>query len=155
MNNVQNKGGALLSLRLIYFAILAGTVMFAGIIYFVSDDGNTEGAHEERNVLVIVLFVAAIALSVSSFLWRKDIGKIQQQSGSLTEKFEAYRAAAIKRYAIIEFAALLCIICYLISGEIRLYIAAAILIVYLLTLFPSPARIASQIGESAEDIARL
>lgn len=155
MNNIQKNGSALLSLRLIYFAMLSGTLMFAGIIYFVSNEGNTIIAGQEKNVLVIALFVAAIALSVSSFLWKKDLSRLREQSGTLAEKFEAYRPAVIKRYAFTEFAALLCIICYFITGELRLYIAVAILVVHFLTLFPLAARIASHIGENAEDIERL
>jgi hypothetical protein len=154
--NEQNKGNALLTLRILYFGMLTGTLLFGGIIYFISQGDETAPLEEfRRNIFVITLFVAAIVLSVSSFMWTRDIRNIQEKNGSLQEKFNSYRAASIRRYAFTEFAALLSIIFYWLTKEPKLYIAIAILIVHFFTLYPSSSKIAGHIGENAEDIEKL
>lgn len=155
MNETQQTGTALQSLRILYFAILAGTVMIAAIFYFVSQDSEPILSELRGNILVIALFAATICLAISAFMWRKDIAKIRQAGTPLSSMFDAYRAACIKRYAIAEFAAIFAVICYFLSMEPRLYIVVGILIAHFLTMFPTAARIARDLEVSEADIQNL
>lgn len=156
MNDLQNAGSALKALRILHAALMIGMIMFAAIIYFISSDASsTPVTAYHREVLLAALFFAVICLSVSSFLWKKDLNKIQQNAVTLAAKFDMYRTAAIKRYAFTEAAGLFSIICYFLTQELKLLIVAGMMILHMRTLMPSATKIASQIGENAEDIEKL
>jgi membrane-associated HD superfamily phosphohydrolase len=155
MNNTQNNAAGIKSLRILYYAMLSGTIILAAVIYFVSEKDKPSPIEMKDNILVIVLFIAAACLTASALLWKKAMAKIRDENKPLPVKFEAYRAAAIKRYAITEFSILLSVICYFLTLEMKLYFIIAVLIVHFLTLYPITSKIAVQIGENAEDIEKL
>lgn len=154
MNEISTQGNALKALRILYFAMLGGTIMLAIIIYFTSADLEPAFADHGSNALVIALFAATICVSVSSYMWRKDLGKLQNLD-TLETRFNAYRAAAIKRYAFTEFAILFSVICYFFTKEPKLYIVVLILIAHFITMFPTGSKVAAQMGESREAIEAL
>jgi hypothetical protein len=156
MNDMQNNVTSMKMLRILYFGMLGGTIFFSGIFYFIGQDGEPGTLGElKKNIFVAMLFVAAVVLTAASFMWNKDIRNIRQGNNTLPEKFNAYRAASIKRYALIEFAALLSAIFYFLTKEPKLYVVIGILIVYFLSLYPSASRISKDTGENVEDIDKL
>lgn len=156
MNNLKNINGTYRALRILHIALLAGMVMFAGVIYFISRDIIPAPMEQlQKDALIAALAVAIICLSVSSFLWRKDIVRIQQESLTLTEKFEIYRKSAVRRYALSEAPGMFSIVCYFMTQDSRILIVTLLMILHLASLMPTSAKIALQLGESAEDIEKL
>ena len=155
MNNIQTRGGALTALRILYFALLGGSLMFAAVIFFASRDEARVTGEFKDNIMVIDSLVAAAMVTISFFIWRKDLLRIQQGADSLPDKFNSYRAAAIKRYAFLEFAMMFSIVCYFLTKDPLLYMVLAILAGQYLSLMPSAAKIANDLGESAENIEAL
>jgi tellurite resistance protein TehA-like permease len=152
----QQQASALQSLRIIYFAMLMGMLGFSAVSYFVSQTTEPSITEEEthRIFLLVCLFIATACLGISRFLWRKDIQKIQQMN-VIIEKFNYYRAASIKAYALIEGAVLFAVIGFFLTHEIKFLVVAALLIASYLTYYPSSTKIANQIGENAEDLKNL
>lgn len=156
MNNIHNNGTAVKALRMLHAALMAGMIMFAAVVYFVSIDIKPEPVTEyHREFLLAALFLATICLAVSSFLWKKDLANIQQPDIAVNAKFGMYRNAAIKRYAFTEAAGLFSIICYFLTQEPKMLIVTGLMIIHMRTIMPSANKIAAQVGESAEEIGKL
>ncbi len=149
-----NKPSILLSLRILYFGMLIGMLLFSGVTYFINLHAEpliTEIKVKE-NLFLVVLAIAAICVTIASGLLQKDAKKISLLSDAHV-KLERYRAAAIRTYALLEVPALLAIFGYFLILEPRLYIIVFIIVLRYVVEYPSAKKIAERIGEP-EDLVR-
>jgi divalent metal cation (Fe/Co/Zn/Cd) transporter len=153
---MKQKPSALKVLRILYFALLIGMLMFAGISYFISQVSEPPIADRETYKLfsIIILVVSFVCVVISANLFKRDISRIKQL-GSLPEKLEQYRASAIRTWAMIEGAALLAIIFFFLTHQLQLLMFAGLLVFVYLVYYPTSNKIASQVEESAADIENL
>ncbi len=154
MNNAP-KTSAYTTLLIIYIGMLSGTIAFTFISYFILAEPEPLFFKEShRDILLVALVVATICMSVSGFLWKKDIQLIQSLN-TLEEKFAKYRSAMIKRLALMEGSALFALICYYLTSNIRLLVIALLIIVAFILSWPGLSRVSRDIGENEEDIKNL
>lgn len=152
----NNKPAALLSLRIVYFALLAGMLMFAAITYLIglNQPPVMPDVEMRKNFFLGVLAVAAICLTAASVLSERDLKKIAD-NGNLQQQFEKYRAISIRTYALFEAPAMLAIICYFLTQQSQLFIIIAIIIVRYLVEIPSARKIAERLKVSEEELKSL
>jgi hypothetical protein len=152
----QNNPSGVLTLRIMYFAMLIGMLVFSGVIYFIGQDSAPIIADIEvkKNIFLAALGIAAVCLTIASFLQQKDMKRIAEL-GTAKEKFEKYRSASIRTYALFEGPVLISVIGYFLVQEPRLYIIVAAIIVRYLVEFPSASKIAEKINESEEVVSKL
>ncbi len=123
------------SLDILFFAMLVGQVLFAGVVYFLLIDGNADDS------LNSIFMMAVPFLGISGFLGGRFL--YQQQLGSLTTtddlttKMDRYRTANILRFALMEMPALLAIVAYLLTENIVFLGMAVLVMVFFYTLRPS------------------
>ena len=153
MNNLPKGNGYVRALRIVHIALVSGMLMFAAVIYFISLDISPAQMMEYgKDVLLGILCVATICLGISSYLWKKDISRMQLDALSLAEKLELYRKSAVRRYALSEAPGMLSIVCYFMTQEPRILIVTMLMILHLASLAPTSSKIAAHINESRDDV---
>jgi DMSO reductase anchor subunit len=155
MSSAQRKASAYTQLLMLYISLLTGLIAFTGISYFVlAEPEPLFFKDSQRDILLTALAVATICISVSSFIWKKDIQSVQSMD-TLEQKFRKYRSAMIKRFALMEGAALFALICYYLTSNVRLLVIAILIIFAFILLWPTLSRMSIDIGESEEAIKDL
>lgn len=155
MNSTERKASAYTQLLMLYLSMLTGLIAFTGISYFVLAEPDPMFFKDsQRNILLMALVIATICMAVSGFLWKKDIQSIQSMN-SLKQKFRKYRSALIKRFALMEGAALFALICYYLTSNVRLLVIAIVIILAFIFLWPGLSRVSRDLGEDEQTIKDL
>ena len=155
MSNAEIKVTAYTQLLMLYLSMLTGLIAFTGISYFVlAEPEPIFFKDSQRDILLTALVIATICMTVSGFLWKKDIQSIQSMD-TLEQKFRKYRTAMIKRLALLEGAALFALICYYLTSNIRLLVIALLILATFVFLWPGSRKVSRDMGESEEAIKNL
>ena len=121
-------------LRTIFFALLAGQLLFFVIALFLQKTFKPDSdLLKILDYLVPLLLLAAIFLS--GFIYRLMISKSKKLP--LRDKISGYRSSVIVSLAVLEAANIISITAFMITGEI-IY-AAASLILFLLFILRAPS----------------
>lgn len=146
------------SLITVHMALFMGQVLFAlvafGVVFF--GGGSAASLREYSSVLVIVVSVAGSgAYFLSSSVFQKKLGQIKIDQKSISEKVENYRSACISRWALLEFAAILSTILFLMTHNYIILTIAVILIGLFFKTKPSLEKAATELGISETEIQQL
>jgi hypothetical protein len=142
-------------LRLLHLAMTAAVLILGLVAHFVLVPAPDFQPNENGTLFVnIAAAYLAIAVALSYWLFGLRLNVAKQQS-SLSDKLNTYRAATILRFALIEGAALLTVVFYLLTGNLVLLGIAAIGLVVLSLHHPNPLKIKMDLDLSPTDLARL
>jgi hypothetical protein len=137
-------------LRIIFFALLGGQVVFLLIAFILKDNFMVDNRIVNIfDYLIPVLLFTAIFFS--RFIYRTIINK----SGRLSfdRKVDTYRSAVITSLAILEGANIFAIMAFMLTGE-YLYAAASVILFLLFILnSPSEDKFRSDLELTPEEIA--
>lgn len=101
-------------LNVIYLALIAGQLSFAGVAYFLAMDSETASELGIMSYLVPAISISTIGASY--FIYNMLIQKGQTLEDAV-EKLGHYRMSNIVRWALIEGGNLFAIVIFLISGQ--------------------------------------
>lgn len=135
-------------LRIVHLAIMAGVLLFMGVVYFVVGPKVTdESLYDTFRYLVPGLAIAAIF--TGRFISQKMTEGLHSNT-ELSQKLMTYRTASIVRWALIDGVALLSIVAYMLTGNTVMILVALACVAYLFTQRPSPqaAATALQLDQS-------
>jgi len=122
---------------IIYFALLAGIMIFALLAYFIS---NRQEAGQNENILSILTYVvptfAVFEIFLSRFIYSKFIQQIQSNA-TLFEKIGKYRTAKIVSWALLEGAALFSVVAFIVTRSVFFYVVLLVIIVAFILSKPS------------------
>ena len=122
---------------IIYFALLAGIMMFALLAYFFPN-GQEVGKNE--NLLSILTYVvptfAVFEIFLSRFMYSKFILQIQNNA-TLLEKISKYRTAKIISWALLEGAALFSVVAFIITRSVFFFVVLFVIIIAFILSKPS------------------
>jgi hypothetical protein len=146
---------------IIYFALLAGQLMFALVTFLVNTNPiHLDLVNEKKDILFY--FVPGFALCCAFagiFIFKKLTTAYQQKSTagnySLSDKLRFFQTAIIVRSALFEGAALFAIVNFLITGNLLFIIVAVCLMVVYLTLRPTVDVVADTLQLSYEEKLEL
>lgn len=128
-NNQSNPKENFKITFIIYFALLAGIMMFALLAYFFPD-GHEVGQNE--NLLNIFTYLvptfAVFEIFLSRFMYGKFIMQIQSNA-TLFEKISKYRTAKIISWALLEGAALFSVVAFIITRSVFFYIVLFVIVI--------------------------
>lgn len=145
----------LLSLRMIFFAMLIGQLLFLTIVFILRSQGVDFGFEDLVNpLLVIVLLVSAISVIVGKQVFNKKIERAKNQK-TLLQKLEAYRVAFIVRLAFVECAVLLALIIFMLTSSYYFSGIAVILILLFMTFQPSKSSVSMSLELSLDEQSEL
>jgi len=121
--------------RIIHLALLAGQVLFAAVVFFLTR--STAISTDTNNPLFVVAPLLAMAAVVASiFLYKQQLALATQQQ-TLNSKLAQYQTALIIRWALLESASLFNIVCYFVTGNFALLLIAFLIIAYFISIRPT------------------
>ena len=142
-------------LRLLHLAMTAAVVILGFIVHFVLIPVS-DFTPNENTALFINIAAAYLAIAVALSYWLFGVRlNVAKQQSSLSDKLNSYRAATILRFALIEGAALLTVVFYLLTGNLVLLGIAGIGLVVLLLHHPNLVKLKMDLDLSPADLARL
>ena len=115
-------------LTIIFYALLAGQLLFAAVVYYLISSGQTSATPfvgpTEDFIGVTAYVLAMIAMSI--FLVKLRTKNETLPKGDPKFGIGHYRATVILRLAVLEGAALFVVVIALVTGNVRLFVAFAI-----------------------------
>ncbi|MCM4171715.1 hypothetical protein DHD32_09495 [Arenibacter sp. TNZ] len=140
----------LFSLSIIHAGLTFGILLFT-IVIFVMSDGLILGFKAGENVFIyLVPIVAIIAYFGSNYLFNKQLASILK-SNSLMERLMLYQKASVIRFAILEGAAFLSTIAFMLHKNIFYLVISVLLILYLFKLRPTKKKVMDHLSLSLEE----
>jgi hypothetical protein len=144
------------AIRILYFAMLAGQVIFAAIVTTLVETGVLSNGIDSVSFImqVVIIVIAACAIPASFILFRKRLADINPEE-DLAKKIEKYRAALILRMALCEFPAMFAIIAYFITTNRSFLWITILLIGNFLLIYPSRDKIIQQLQLNSSEQSSL
>lgn len=141
-------------LLILHFALFAGQIIFvliATLLVSLNLFPEILGKYGPEMILLSAL-IEVIAIILSKMLFKRKLKKINKNTLSLSQKLQAYRSANITRWAILEGAALIVIVLFLLTNQfLILFIVLALLFIFYTTR-PTAPNIATDLGVSEGEI---
>lgn len=152
----QPTANDLKAIRVLYFAMLAGQVIFAIIVTTMVLSGVLSNGMNSLTVVmqVAIIVIAAAAIPASFLLFRKRLADINPEE-DLGKKLEKYRAALIIRMALCEFTVLFAIIAFFITTNRSFLWMILLLIGNFLLIFPSRDKLIQQLQLNSSEQSSL
>ena len=145
------------SLLILHFALFAGQILFLLVAtLLISLDLFPPALSKYAPELILLsALIEVIAILLARFIYRRKLKKINAEVTTLPRKIESYRAANIIRWSILEGAALIVIVLFLLTNQwLILFIVLALLFIFYTTR-PTAPNIASDLKVSEQEIFSL
>ena len=141
-------------LLILHFALLAGQIIFvliATLLVSLHLFPAVLGKYGPELILLSAS-IEVIAIVLAKMLYKRKLKKINQNNLTLSKKLDAYRGANITRWAILEGAALLVIVLFMLTNQyLILFIVLALLFIFFTTR-PTAPNIATDLEVSEGEI---
>ncbi|MBX9853638.1 MAG: hypothetical protein K2X86_17985 [Cytophagaceae bacterium] len=144
-NTPQSEEQLINTATIIFFALIAGVVVFATIMLylievqktmFTSDNEPNTSLHEIFQYIIPVLALSCLA--IGRFLYNMQLTKIRAATG--TTRYSMYLTALLIKYSLIEGPALFTIVAYMQTGNHYYMYILAVLLMYFISQKPSLSR---------------
>lgn len=143
-------------LLVLHFALFAGQIIFvliATLLVSLNLFPAVLGKYGPELILLSAL-IEVIAILLAKMLFKRKLRKINQNNLPLNKKLEAYRGANITRWAILEGAALIVIVLFLLTNQfLILFIVLALLFIFYTTR-PTAPNIATDLEVSEREVVQ-
>lgn len=134
------------ALNIVWLGLLAGQLLFALIVIFMIYSGTVAVVPGMQEIFFILALVsAALGIMIGNRIFKSRLQIIKQQP-SMQEKMTLYKAALITKLALFEGPSLFAIICYFITGDIKLLIPAGVIVLLFIMSRPSKEKIMADLG---------
>ncbi len=140
------------ALQIVYFALIAGQVLFGLLTFYLIQTGLFDGDQKElRNIFIYIVPVFVVGgLFGSSILFKKGLNSAKEKT-SLYEKMSDYRSTLIVRYALLEGPSFFGIVVFLITGDYLFLGMSGLIIAVFFTLMPTVNRAVNDLELSVHD----
>lgn len=153
-NDQLNANSALISMKVIYFAMILGLLAFVAVTFLISSPDFKFGFDTSDPILIvaIVLFMIAVPTGffISKILWR-NIG----EELTLKDKVLKYQPGFIIRLASCEGVGLFSIVGFMLSNNLIYIIMIAVILMVIITYYPSVERIGKDLFLTDIDMENL
>ena len=141
------------TMRIIFFALLAGQIIFMAVAFFTVNN-NPPQSQSDDLFNIIVPVAIGLGLFMSSLLFKQMLAKIKKDD-SFEQKLEAYRSALIIRYALLEGPSIFSTVVYLLSGNIIFLAFSGVMILAFLMNMPSRDKATQDLNLSSIEADKL
>ncbi|MBI1781162.1 MAG: hypothetical protein HYR66_07295 [Sphingobacteriales bacterium] len=154
---MEKKNGPVRALQTLFMALLYGQILFAILAFALVKTGIMEPIEDINTEKVYEVFFLSMAIisALLGFALSKKKTEQAKEIVALKEKFAMYRSACITKYAMIEAAALFCIIFYLLSTKWSFLVAALTLIFLFMSQNPIRQRIKTELLVDDTDVDEM
>ncbi|MEM6806617.1 MAG: hypothetical protein AAF696_34775 [Bacteroidota bacterium] len=138
-----------LGILVLHTAMLIGPAVMAGIFWFLLNQGameEAEGAFDSMKLIFQLIIVAVLCMAyvVNKLVLGKQLA-VARELEDLEDKLHTYRSINIIRSAMLEGATLVSLVFFFVSGEEVFFYMSLIVLLFLLLIFPSQARITKEL----------
>jgi hypothetical protein len=153
---METNPNDLKAIRILYFAMLTGQVLFALIVTILVETGILSNGNHSLTPLLLdaLIVIATVTILASVFLFRKRLSDLNPEE-ELGKKLEKYRAALIIRCALCELPVLFAIIAYFITTNRSFLWIVILLISNFLLIYPSRNKITRQLRLNSSELSAL
>jgi hypothetical protein len=146
------SAGYLRLLTLLYAAMFASQVLFAGTCIFLQTSGEFPPQDPESTEILTYALVAvgSIGLGMSFLLFSRMVNSASEKS-TLSEKLRGYQTASIVRFALLEAPSMLGIVGFLMSGQYAFFIATVVVLMAFGLIFPTKSKIIENLRLTHEE----
>jgi hypothetical protein len=117
------------SLIVVHTAMLLGQLLFAVIVYVISNFITSKDNRTVFQALQIFAIVLSFGCGIAAFkISKQRIQQLQLTTLSFSEKFTQYRSACILKYALLEIPAMFCLVSYFIIHNISFLLLFGVLL---------------------------
>lgn len=141
------------SLQIIFYALLAGQVLFLLIaIFLVKEKIFTSARNDLENIfLPLVVILALLCMISGSRIFKARMQKLGD-TRSITERLSEYRAICLVRWALLEGPCLFAIICFLLTANYLFVLIAILLLFFFCIISPVKTKVAMDMGISTDEL---
>jgi hypothetical protein len=133
------------ALQLLTGILMAGIVIFTaicvGINYADSFGGNKLDQQTAGIFSLTAIILAVLLFGVARVSYNKSIKQAANLTGSFTDKLNFYRSLLIKYLALCEGAAIYSVITFFLTGDYRVLLITAFMVLAMATVWPSKKRV--------------
>lgn len=136
----------------IYFALLAGQLLFSAVALILSDQSEEISQEQQKHndlFMLLVPIVMTIGVSAGIILSKQRIIVLRKKSTN--EKMEGYSALFILKAALMEGPNLFAIITFLLTGNYILIMMAGLGILYFASFFPRKQKMLRELEITEEE----
>lgn len=148
-NNLNPKA-FLRVIRIIYFAILTGLLIFFLVVLFISNE-TLSFKVDVKDPLTFAVLITVIIIPAGTILSNKFFKKYKPNS-TLKEKLPFYNMGIIIGLACCEGAGMLSVVCLLITSNLYFAIFTAIALSAMMLYFPTPEKIGEALDLTPPEI---
>lgn len=113
----QKQGSYYFSLTILLYAMISGVLIFSVIAAGLQANGSMSPNEDLGNILVpLCLGLGIMNIFMSDFLFKQQVKRISAEQPLYTRQ-TTFRSAFIVRLALLEGAALFCVVVYLLTGH--------------------------------------
>ena len=138
-------------IKIIYFAILGGPILF-GLIALYINPSPTATKFDLSEPLNLALIIATLATVYSGgFVARTVFKKIGPES-STEKRMKKFQAGLIIRLATYEFVEFFAIVVFMLTGNLLVLLFALVGLFGIITNYPGPAKIRQAVGITESEL---
>lgn len=152
---MQPKPPYVKAISILHIALLIGQLLFGMIMLTLVSLKQTGSFGEKDNSqlwLAACIVIAALAFFISNLIFKKKLELINKNNESVSKKLEAYRAASINRWAVLEAATLFCIVIFYRTSDYLIIIIAAVLLSLSYAARPVTEKIVTDLNITLSDL---
>jgi len=152
---MQQKGNEFKALQILHMAMLTGMALFTVVAVFLVTKGLIPVNKALEKPLQVVALLVSVGSTAAGFaLFNKRIKSIQP-TDAVANRITIYRAAAILRWALIEFPVLLSIISFILTGNYAFLALAIALILVFVVVRPAKPVIIFLLQLNEKEVSEL
>lgn len=151
---MQQQANGYKALLIIYMALLAGQIAFAGVaVFLVQQNIFRPGMRELENIfLPMAVILALVCIVAGNKIFKNRTQNSADQEQPLAARFSDYRAVSILRWAMLEGPCLFAIISFMLTANYLFLLIAGLLLVVFGSSYPSKNKVSAQLGIDADDL---
>lgn len=145
---------AYMALKLIYFALISGVLVFMAVSVVISRQGTVAATDIKDVLLIPVLIITFTTIPVGYLISSRILAKIPADI-ELKERITKYHQVLLPRIATCEGSALLSLVSFLVTTNYLFLALAAISFMIMLLLYPSVPRLQADLNLSESEADQL
>lgn len=146
-----NPKKALLQSKIIYFAILAGSLLYLIVVTFLVSNNFVFKADLSDPLLIALLFLSIVAIPIGPFIARRELNKLDK-SASLEKKFQVFQSTLIMKLASSEGVALFAVVCLFLTYNTFTLLFFIIAYAAMIRYYPNKEKIGAELSLSQQEI---
>lgn len=154
MTTGQNFADYFRALRILFFALLAGQILVAIVVYFTQETPPENSSFAQESWLQGAAGFAILMMGLSMFLRKKKVESARNQA-TIKQKLAEYRLANVQGWALVEGPSLVCTILFMLSGNPEFLYLTAALVCFFATQGPSRDKLVRELDLNGAEQAML